>query len=245
MTSIVVGSLCGLGALAGERREPVGSDGGELAVVEVHDLPGVADERGDVAGDVHLPVADADDQRRAVAGDDDPVGVVRMQDGQAVGAVDLVERRRGRRPRASAAVDRAIRWAITSVSVSEASSTPSALSCSRSVAALSMMPLCTTRDPLGLVEVRVRVGVGGRAVGGPPGVADADLAGEALRQRRLEVADPTGPLGHPERLRAEDGDAGRVVAAVLELGQALDDQRDGGLPADVPHDSAHVDSPQP
>ena len=48
---------------------------GALAVVEVHDLAGVPDHGGDVGGDEHLLVADADDERGAVAGHDDPVGV--------------------------------------------------------------------------------------------------------------------------------------------------------------------------
>ena len=88
---MVVGLLVGLGALAREGREPVRRDGGELAVVEVDDLAGVADERGHIAGDVHLAVADADDQRRTVAGDDDPIGVVGVHHREAVGAVDPVE----------------------------------------------------------------------------------------------------------------------------------------------------------
>jgi hypothetical protein len=41
-------------------------------------------------------------------------------------------------------VDRAIRWASTSVSVSERSVTPALLRCCRSAVALSMIPLCTT-----------------------------------------------------------------------------------------------------
>ena len=55
------------------------------------------------------------------------------------------------RPSASAtlpsrvsASDRATRWASTSVSVSDTRSTPASPSSSRSAAALSMIPLCTT-----------------------------------------------------------------------------------------------------
>ena len=43
------------------------------------------------------------------------------------------------------------------------------------------------------VDVRVGVGVVGRAVGGPAGVPDADLAGEPLRQRPRQVAHPAAP----------------------------------------------------
>ena len=41
---------------------------------------------------MHLLVADADDQRAAVAGHDDPVGEVGVQHRQAVGALDPAER---------------------------------------------------------------------------------------------------------------------------------------------------------
>ena len=75
-----------------ERREPGGRDRGQLAVVEVGDRGGVANQRGQVGRDVHLLVADADDQRAAVAGHDDPVGEVGVHDREAVGALDHGQR---------------------------------------------------------------------------------------------------------------------------------------------------------
>ena len=57
-----------------EVTEAVGADRRDLAVVQVHDLAGVADERGDVGGDEHLLVADAEHDGAAVTGhhDDGP-----------------------------------------------------------------------------------------------------------------------------------------------------------------------------
>ena len=87
----------------------------------------------------------------------------------------------------------------------------------------------------------MRVDVGRRAVGRPAGVADAGLAGEALGQPGLQVAHPAGLLVHAAvPASGEHGDAGRVVAAVLQPGQALEQERGGLLPADVSDDSAHA-----
>ena len=78
-----------------------------VAVLEEDHLPRVGEQRGDVAAAEHLALADADDERRAVARGDDHVGLVAGEDGDAVRAHDAPERLlRGReergRPRGSA-----------------------------------------------------------------------------------------------------------------------------------------------
>jgi hypothetical protein len=76
----------GVGAVAarGDRRE--------LAVVEVDDLAGVPDQRGDVGRHEHLLLPDAQQHRAAVAGDDDPVRVPGVQHCEPVRADDLPQR---------------------------------------------------------------------------------------------------------------------------------------------------------
>ena len=104
-----------------------------------------------------------------------------------------------------------------------------------------MIPLCTTATPALAVDVRVGVDVVGRAVGRPAGVPDADLAREPLRQRLVQVAHPAGLLGDLDAAGLpEHGDAGRVVAAVLEPAEPLEQQRRCLLAADVSDDPAHV-----
>ena len=137
------------------RRAVVGrADRRDLAVLQVNHLAGVADQRGHVGGDEHLVLAEAKHDRAAVAGDDELVGVLRVQDDEAVGALDATERADDRvfeaagaapvEALSAAASSAAIRWASASVSVSETRRTPLAWSCSRSCSAFSMMPLCTT-----------------------------------------------------------------------------------------------------
>ena len=53
----------------------------------------------------------------------------------------------------------------------------------------------------------------------------------------LEVAD--GPHGL-DPVALDEGDPGRVVAAVLQAGQALQEELLDGTPPDVPHDAAHA-----
>ena len=66
---------------------------GHLVVVEVDHLRGVLDDGAGVGGDDVLVLADADDQRAALAGDDQRVGLVLADHRDAVGALDLVQRR--------------------------------------------------------------------------------------------------------------------------------------------------------
>ena len=58
--------------------------------------------------------------------------------------------------------------------------------------------------------------------------------------RLLEVGQLAGPLVRDDRAAVDEGDAGGVVAAVLQTAQALDDDVACLLVADVPHDSAHA-----
>ena len=90
------------------------------------------------------------------------------------------------------------------------------------------------------VLVRVRVLVGRLAVRGPAGVADA---GGALRHRLAEALLQIRQLAlgphHRQAVVAEDGDAGRIVSAVLQLPQPLDQQACALLLPHVSHDAAH------
>ena len=96
----------------------------------------------------------------------------------------------------------------------------------------------------GAVAVGVGVLFGGAAVGGPAGVADAEGAVErdarAGRLRGCASLPGARRSSSVALVGAADGDAGRVVAAVFEAAQALDDDGNDFLWADVTDDSAHV-----
>ena len=74
-------------------RKLSGLQHGHLVVVEIDDLRGVLDDRRGVGGDDVFVLAHADDQRAALAGDDQRVRLVLADDRDAVRALDLVQRR--------------------------------------------------------------------------------------------------------------------------------------------------------
>ena len=87
-----------------------------------------------------------------------------------------------------------------------------------------MIPLCTTATrPASSVCGWALASVAGPWVAQrvwPMPVVPANRLGRCV----AEVAHPAGLLGHPDPAVAEHGDAGRVVAAVLEPGQALEER---------------------
>ena len=219
--SIVVGTFSVFSCSRLNVRNSVARHRGQLAVVQVHDRGGVPDQRRQVAGHEHLAVADAEDQRGAVARDHHPVRVLRVEYGDGVRSGD---------PRQH---------------VQDGSLEGGCLGARYQVGDDLGVGLGGELDPLGvqalaqrgrvvddavvhdadppvLAGLRVGILLGGRAVGGPAGVPDADLAGQPPGQRSLEVtdaADPAENLGAPA---AQDRDPGRVVSPVLQPGQALD-----------------------
>jgi hypothetical protein len=81
-------------------------------------------------------------------------------------------------------------------------------------------------------------------------MADAVLARERLLagieridcEHLFEARELARTAPQLNRAVAHDGDAGRVVAAILEPSQTLDEDGENPLAADVSDDSAHVQS---
>ncbi|MNT26274.1 hypothetical protein D3C72_1618360 [compost metagenome] len=93
-------------------------------------------------------------------------------------------------------------------------------------------------DAAGLV--RVGVGGGRRAVGGPAGVADADGPGQRVGgQHGLQLADLALGAAAFDAAVDDGGDAGGVIAAVLQPLQAVDQTGDDGACARDADDAAH------
>ena len=67
------------------------AEDGDFTVVEVDDTVGVFDDGGGVGGEEEFVFADADNEGAAFACGDDAVGVVFGEDGNGVGADDLLE----------------------------------------------------------------------------------------------------------------------------------------------------------
>src|SRR5262249_44095236 len=92
--------------------------------------------------------------------------------------------------------------------------------------------------------VRVGVLVGGLAVGGPAGVADAELPRRRRgAQQALQGVELAAAADDLALTAVPDGDAGRVVAPVFQPAQPR--EQDGGAVAfaDVTYNSAHGRAP--
>lgn len=89
-------------------------------------------------------------------------------------------------------------------------------------------------------DVRVRVGLGHPAMGGPARMADAQGGAELFGLRGLRhLGHPPGAT-HPAHLRAvEHCNAGGIVAAVFQALESLDQDRDHIAPGDRSDNAAH------
>ncbi|MNT56625.1 hypothetical protein D3C72_1939390 [compost metagenome] len=94
-------------------------------------------------------------------------------------------------------------------------------------------------DAAGLV--RVGVGGRGRAVGGPAGVADADGPAQGLDgQDGFQLADLALGAAAFDAAVNHGGDAGGIIAAILQPLQAVDQAGNDGACARDADDAAHM-----
>ena len=93
----------------------------------------------------------------------------------------------------------------------------------------------------GAVAMRMGVFFGGTAVGGPTRVANAISAVEWSQANRFfKIAQLAFSAPYLElRVLIDDGDARRIVPAILKLTEPVDNQRHNLLIADITNNSAH------
>jgi hypothetical protein len=90
-------------------------------------------------------------------------------------------------------------------------------------------------------EMRVRVGVGHPAVGGPTRMADAGRAGKMVFRDLLgEIVHPADLFDDVEVAVLLDGESGRIVAAVFQALQSLEQDGSRLLFTHIADDAAHI-----
>ena len=217
---------------------------GHLPVGEEDDVARVDEHRRDVRGDEVLALADADDEGGAQPRGDDLARIRGRDDGERVdpaeprqrGAHGLLERAPVHVLLDQVGDDLGIGLGDERVSLGE----------QLALELEEVLDDAVVDDDDLAVAVAVRVGVlvGGTAVGRPARVADPERSRHGLaREDLLEVLELARAAADVEVAVAHDGDPGRVVAAVLELSEALDEDLRHGLGADVSDDAAHVRDP--
>ena len=96
-------------------------------------------------------------------------------------------------------------------------------------------------DPAGLVEVRMGIDVRRRAVRGPAGVADAEIARDrfGFQQAGEAFVDFALFLADEQFVAVQHGHARAVVAAIFQPPQSFEQDGRGRFFTDVSNDAAH------
>ena len=236
-------------ALEVEQAHALGGEHGQFLVGQEEDVPGVVEHGGDVGSHEVLVLAQADDRRRARAHGDDLLGVARGEDGQGVYPVQLLDGpAHGFLQRPQAVARRLVRAVVLFDQVGDDFGVGLGLEPVALAAQLFFQGQVVLDDAVvdhDDVALAVAVGVGvllaGAAVGGPAGVADAVDAVERLQPNRLfQVAELALAAADFElAVVAHHRDARRVVAAVFQPLQPVQQDGDDGFLTNVADDSAH------
>ena len=214
-----------------------------VAVLQIGDGIGERGERDRVRAQIHLAVAVADRERRALAGADQQILLALEQEGEREGAAQPRQRRRYRLDRRAALLHLLRHQMGDHLGVGlGAEFRALLLQLLAQLAEVLDDAVVHHRQPVG--GMRMGIGLVRLAVGGPAGMADADDAHERLRaQLGLEVAQLA--LGAPARepARLQGGDAGGVVAAIFEALERVDQLLRHRLVSENADDAAHKPSP--
>src|SRR5258706_6352619 len=229
------------GSVEGLDRDGVGSDSRHRAVVQDLDVARVREERRDVARDEVLALAVADDDRVAAVLRDQDLARRRLVDHRdRARALEPAERAAHRLLQRRAALARLVDQVRDDLGVGVALE-HAAVGFERGAQRAEVLDdaVADHRDAAG--HVRVRVALGGFPVSRPAGVSDADRAGQRhLAQHALEVHELPLSANHAQLAVYEHRYAGRVVAAVLEAPQAVEDHVLRAVTvSDVADDSTH------
>ena len=218
---------------------------GHVTLFEEHESARDRQQRGHVRGDEILVHAHADDDRTALAREDDPRRILLADDGERVSALEFGDRGANRleqiADRLQVMVDPVrddFGICLGRELVTEA----------LEIAAQFLVILddAVVHDREAVIgNVRMRVALGRHAVRGPASVRDADLAARGrLVDRilqRLHLADGADAL---QLVRAvQDGHTGRVIAAVFEAAQSFHQDGDDVALCDGSDDATHVEGP--
>ena len=213
---------------------------GHLAIVEKHDVAGVAEQRGHVRRHEIFAVADPDDDRRTVADRHELFRIVcrhQHEREEAAHALHGAQHRVLETVLLPLLLDQmrhhfGVGLALELVSFGHQLALDLEIVLDDAVV--------HHHDAAGSVAVRMRVFFRGPAVGGPPRVAEAIHAGERLRLDGVfEVDQLAGAAADFDAAVLHHGDARRIVTAILESPQPVEDDGHNRLRPDVSNDSAH------
>ena len=219
----------------------------DFAVFQVNDRLGAGDNRRDIAGDDVLAVAQAEDERRTFPGGHHFAGEIDAHGHDAVGAFGMEE---GLAHGGEAAVllggvrflrvvvgdevakDLRVRLGLEGIALGQEKLLHRAV--------VLDDPVVDEDDLAVAAEMGVGIRIGHPAMGRPPRMAHAEGSVQGrLRHFLLQVGDAADFFDDAEGPVLQDRDAGRIVTAVLEPLESLQDEGRRFLFTHVADDAAH------
>ncbi len=221
-------------------RDSIAVQDRHLSVGQENGRAGIGQDGQYVRGDEVLPLAHAHHHRGSLAGHHDLFGVVRADHRQSESPAQLGHRSANRQGQVALQVGLnqvSNHFAVGLAGKGMAAGAEALLQ--RQVVLDDSVVHHGQVPPA--VDVRMRVGFAGRAVGGPAGVADAVGAVQSGGgECAFEVGQLPGRATHLQTFAVDDGYPGRVVAAVFQPLQALQENRHHRPAAYVTHYPAHA-----
>jgi hypothetical protein len=220
--------------------DPIGREVGDVALLEEDHAAGVAEDRGHVRGEEGFALPDAHDEGHVLARADEPVVLVAVHDREGVRALELAQG--GARGVGDVALVRLLDQVRDGLGVGlRGEGVPPGLQPVAERLEVLDDPVVDHGDPARAVDLRMGVHVVRPAVRGPARMGEPDRrVGRAVRDGGAQVAQLAGALLDEEvALVVDEGDAGGVIAAVLEAAEALHEDRPGLPRPRVSDDSTH------
>ncbi len=217
----------------------IGLQDGHLAVFEIDDLARMRENRRDVAGDEVLVFAQSEEQRASLARGDDLVGVDARDHRDAVRPLDLKQRFEHRilEIPVEALLDEVREHFGVGIGGEHVATPLQHLLEDRRVLDDAVVD---DGDAAVLAHVRMRVLLIGRTVRRPARVRDAGRPLDRSRvQEQLQLGDLARLLHRFDARAIHDGDARRIIAAIFETLEPLEQEGRRHLGSNVSDDSAH------
>ena len=228
-------------ALRVEDVDAVARDLREIALLEIDETLRHGQERGHAARDEVLADAETDHERARDPRDDDALGVFRVEHEEGVGADEAAHGQ----PHGLDEVVAILQMIVHEVRGDFGVGFREKLVALRDQLVLDGLVVlddAVVNDGDAVAgQVRMRIRLGDAAVRGPARVGDAEPASQRrLRELLLELRDLADGAAQTERVvRLHHGNACRVIAAILEPAQTLDQDGHDVALGDGSYDSAH------
>ncbi len=221
------------------------ADLGDVALLQIDEAVGDLAQGQRVGGQEVLAQAQTDHQRAAAARGEDAVRLRSADHRQAVGAVQLLDRRLERISQVRQALQRVVQQVDDGLGVGlRGEQVTEALEPLAQLLVVLDDAVVHHRQLLA-GEVRMGVGLAGHAVGGPASMGDAQATEQRLLHQRLFQRGDLADAAAATQLAVVgvDRHAGAVVAAVFEALEALDENGTDITLGNRADNSAHAGSP--